>query len=609
MPDVVLTKSAFKLAQSCPTKLYYYLKEYPCSQDEDEYLELLATGGFVIGELARLLYPEGILVDVRKGIENALEETRLLLTRDEVVIFEGTFLAGGKLVSTDILIKRGNQLELIEVKSKAFDSAKDRESKKSKGKGIFWGAKGALSSEWAEYIHDVAFQYLTIKEAASEFEITCALLMPDKAKASSIQSLWKQFDIAHQGPRKGEAKKSASVKFIGDAELIRKNNFLSTISVDEEVESVLPQVEDSARMLLASIKGGVKKIPTSLGRWCKECEFRTEAKRGVSGFHECWGELADISPHIFDLYFGTTIKDEKRFLIDDLIQEKRVSLYDVPLEKLSGQRGERQRIQIQNSLSQKEWISSELGAILKGFRYPLHFIDFETIRLALPWYEGMVPFEQIAFQWSCHTIEREGEAPVHTEWINEEDSFPNERFVASLLDQLGQEGTVFTWARHELNVLNDIAAKLEKEGRSESLLARIRQLTAGASLQGRLVDMNELTQKHYFHPSMKGRTSLKSVLPAIWRSNAEISQYPWLKDYVRREQGELLDPYKVLPPIEIEGIEQAVREGTGAMIAYENLIKSSDTAKKAWKDLLLQYCKLDTLAMVIVWSHWIQKTR
>ena len=39
------------------------------------------------------------------------------------------------------------------------------------------------------------------------------------------------------------------------------------------------------------------------------------------------------------------------------------------------------------------------------WKFPLHFIDFETSRSALPFYKGLRPYEQIAFQFSHHKVE------------------------------------------------------------------------------------------------------------------------------------------------------------------------------------------------------------
>jgi hypothetical protein len=118
--------------------------------------------------------------------------------------------------------------------------------------------------------------------------------------------------------------------------------------------------------------------------------------------------------------------------------------------------------------------------------------------------------------------------------------------------------------------------------------------------------MNRLMVKNYFHPLMKGRTSIKIVCDALWKNSPQLrAQYP---EYVKQEGGEVLSPYKTLSPLEIGGSLVAVAEGTGAIRAYEAMVygleKEDAETKEKWKRLLLQYCKLDTLSMVFIWQHW-----
>ena len=55
-----LSKSDFKLARECPTKLYYKKLGYPSKKSEDPYLQYLAEGGYRVEKLAKLLYPSGV---------------------------------------------------------------------------------------------------------------------------------------------------------------------------------------------------------------------------------------------------------------------------------------------------------------------------------------------------------------------------------------------------------------------------------------------------------------------------------------------------------------------------------------------------------------------
>lgn len=174
----------------------------------------------------------------------------------------------------------------------------------------------------------------------------------------------------------------------------------------------------------------------------------------------------------------------------------------------------------------------------------------------------MRPFENVAFQWSCHTINVPGAEPKHVEWINL-DKYPNFAFAKSLMDYLGRDGTVFMWATHENTVLKDILRQIDGRYANANLKDWLEWMTAS-----RMVDMNQLTFNHYFHPLMKGRTSIKKVLDAIWQVNPSLrSRFP---EYVKEENGELLSPHKSLPPLLIDGRDVFVNEGTGAITAYQS---------------------------------------
>ena len=74
-----------------------------------------------------------------------------------------------------------------------------------------------------------------------------------------------------------------------------------------------------------------------------------------------------------------------------------------------------------------------------------------------------------------------------------------------------------------------------------------------------------------------------------------------------------MNPYDTLPALPFgnpdeEETEQVVTEGAGAMRAYQEMLygvsRNNEVLKEQWRRLLLKYCELDTLAMVMVWTHW-----
>ena len=213
--------------------------------------------------------------------------------------------------------------------------------------------------------------------------------------------------------------------------------------------------------------------------------------------------------------------------------------------------------------------------------------------------------KQSAFQWSCHTLERPGAELQHGEWINLEPKLPNVEFARTLREAIGYEGTVFTWSHHEETTLKDIARQMieYRMGNQETL-----SWLQGLVQSGQIFDLCKHAQSHYFHPKIKGSNSIKAVLPAVWDYNPALRTHPWFASYAKEESGRVLSPYETLPELEIYDQAEVVVEGTGAMYAYQEMVFGSGrrdlAVKSSWCSLLGQYCKLGTLAMVIIWRHW-----
>lgn len=596
-----LTKTDYKLARECPTKLYYSKQGYSSNMSDNEYLEFLKDGGHIIGEMARILHPEGRYIGIVDGdFEDAALRTKAALKQENATLFEAVFIEQGMLAAVDILEKRGTSLSIIEVKSKSYDSTLENQ---------IVAKKGEIREEWREYIDDLAFQYLVVKQSCTNFDVVPYLLLPDKSKSTTVEGLSSLFRLEKIARGSTEFYK---VKYLADPKLIQSSNFLTRVNLKELVDAIFKLVQRDAHHLVSLLRPELIREQQVLSKICKSCEFKVEpSETQKSGFHECWKELALVKPHIFDLYHIGSLKVKQVPVVNDLISQGKVSLYDVPAEVIKGKRGERQSIQIEYSKLGKEWINPNFSAQLRTFKYPLHFIDFETATSALPYHKGMHPYEQIAFQWSCHTITELGAPAVHTEWINLEQSFPSFEFAETLRQTLSEQGTILMWARHENLVLKDIKRQALKYNykNSQDLCTWIDSVAVSSESSGRLIDMNELCLTNYFHPEMKGKTSIKYVLPAIWKNNPYLWESSDFQRYfVKNPEGIVLNPYDTLPGIDIAGTNQVVKAGTGAMSAYQEMMfglsKDDFDLKHKWKDLLIQYCCLDTTAMLIIWTHW-----
>jgi hypothetical protein len=223
----------------------------------------------------------------------------------------------------------------------------------------------------------------------------------------------------------------------------------------------------------------------------------------------------------------------------------------------------------------------------------------------------MRPYEQVAFQWSCHTIRAPGEDLDHDQWINVDDIYPNFEFADSLKKVISKEGTVFVWSSFEKSTLSDVREQLVRYGRRDQPLFEWLGFMVGDSSP--IVDLYRLALDHYFHPKMGGSLSIKYVLPAIWLQNASLRRHPWFAEYSMEQDGRILTPYETLPSLPFRGHDgeedaETVREGTGAIRTYQEMMyglkSSNDDFRKTMKQRLLNYCKLDTAAMVMIWMHW-----
>jgi hypothetical protein len=107
-----------------------------------------------------------------------------------------------------------------------------------------------------------------------------------------------------------------------------------------------------------------------------------------------------------------------------------------------------------------------------------------------------------------------------------------------------------------------------------------------------------------------GRYGIKWLLPAVLKEAKSKKIVSWLSQiglYKKAPDGTPEDPYSLLPVIEV-GSDAQVKDGTGAIRAYQDMMyglhRDNPAVKAKWEDALRQYCRLDTLAMVIILEYW-----
>lgn len=671
----LFTKSAFKQALFCPASLYYYndREHYANQMNEDDFLQALAEGGNQVGDLAKVYYDVHPDADIHVlDYDRSLEITAGLLKREEVNIAEAAFRWKDCFIRADIIEKKGNQINLIEVKAKSWDPTEDG----------FVGKKNqeAVNPAILEYVYDAAFQKYVIQQALGpSFTVHAYLMMADKTVAADADGINQYFRVVKDGQRVG------IVREAGAEQLRQFKHVLTPFDVDALCAKIIAgnTAEQTSLMrcrftefveAMSDIYVNRKHQFYPLSDRCFKCPFYSNEKTPgmLDGRKECWKEVAKFKeddfarPSVGDLWCGLLgakalkrelVEKGKYFLSDlveaDLPQSRTVDKGLAPSDRRLLQVGlatgnDKMLAPFRANLHDGIYVDVPgLKAEMADWKFPLHMIDFETTAVALPFYKGMHPYEQVAFQFSHHVIERDGSIRHAGQYLNtKKHHFPNFEFVRALKKELeGDNGTIFRYAAHENTILRDIREQLaaSNEPDKAELVAFIESITHDKDKNGGprdMVDLLEIVRKYYYHPDMKGSNSIKAVLPAILNSSKAIQ-----KKYAQPIYGSVIpscnfdaanakawisygpdgkveNPYKHLDEIasflevstdELEAFDTAhtgevIANGGAALAAYTKLQFSDAAMTDALASALLRYCELDTMSMVFIWEYFNEMT-
>jgi len=203
-------------------------------------------------------------------------------------------------------------------------------------------------------------------------------------------------------------------------------------------------------------------------------------------------------------------------------------------------------------------VEPDLAAALRDLEPPLAFLDFETVGLPIPVWNGCHPYDAVPVQFSCH-VEDAGGCLTHHEWLAEGPGDPRPALAERLIRACSSVRTIVVYyAAFERDCLQRMADALP------ALADPLR------SFAGRLVDLLPMVRNHVYHPAFGGSFSLKSVLPAM---------VPELR-------------YDLLP----------ISDGQTASLELERLMfqeaEMAPEARAQLREDLLRYCQQDTWGLV-----------
>jgi hypothetical protein len=204
-----------------------------------------------------------------------------------------------------------------------------------------------------------------------------------------------------------------------------------------------------------------------------------------------------------------------------------------------------------------------LGNRLKGMTYPLYFLDFETVSTALPLYPDTGPYARIPFQYSLHVCSMTGEILAHHEYLADPKRDCRKELAEHLVRHCDSQGSILCYGDFEKGVISDLGKQVPAlKNKLDAVL-------------NRLVDLCSILKDNYYHPDFRGSYSLKDVLPVL------------------------------VPELSYENME--IGNGGDAMAVFASMAvgKFDRNQEKEFREHLLSYCKLDTLAMVRLWG-WLK---
>jgi len=204
----------------------------------------------------------------------------------------------------------------------------------------------------------------------------------------------------------------------------------------------------------------------------------------------------------------------------------------------------------------------EIRAALSELDYPLYFLDYETFNPAIPEYDGYRPYQHLVFQYSLHVFEHPSAEPAHYEFLAPHPGDPAKHLLEHLLPRIGTHGSVIVWNKPFEGTRNREMAERYPEYADHLI-----------KINERMFDLMDIfKQGMYIHPDFHGSASIKNVLPVL------------------------------VPDLSYDGL--SIPKGDDAMMAWVEITKGSLSADEieTTRQAMLEYCALDTLAMVKIWQ-------
>ncbi len=243
-----------------------------------------------------------------------------------------------------------------------------------------------------------------------------------------------------------------------------------------------------------------------------------------------------------------------------------MDIYEIPEVPDDFDLTEKQRNQVVAAKVGKALINrDEIKKELASLKFPLYFLDYETVSTAVPIFEGTWPYQQVCFQYSLHVLHEPGGRLEHHEHLaRKKDGHPIPGLLAQMKADIGPIGSVIVWNKgFEMGRNKEMATDYPEY--KDFLLG----------VNDRVYDLMEIfANQHHVHPDFHGSVSIKYVLPVL------------------------------VPELSYKALEDIQNGGIATLRWFESVAKpmTEERREKIYANLL-KYCELDTLAMYEIYKH------
>lgn len=162
-----------------------------------------------------------------------------------------------------------------------------------------------------------------------------------------------------------------------------------------------------------------------------------------------------------------------------------------------------QRRQQRSITEEKLQVDGDLAGALAPLAGCVAYLDFQTVGLAIPVWDGMGPWQPHPVQFSCH-IASPGKDPRHVEWMAEDSTDCRVRMAEALMEALGSADVVVTYDMAFVRKCLEVMAA-GAPAQSKALHA----------VRSRLRDLLPIVRTHVYHRDFLGSFALSAVLSAL----------------------------------------------------------------------------------------------